>query len=138
MGLAVAEHIEGPYVQLPFPITSNNSRIEDGYAFIMDGRFCLLTTDNEGIIERGGGLLWTSEDGIRFGDPVAGFYTIPRYLDKANLQNAKRHYGGQEIKFERPQLLMIEGKPGYLYAPSGHHIYGGASTVCYVMKYNQE
>jgi hypothetical protein len=68
MGLAVAEQLEGPYVQLPFPVTANEQRIEDGYAFMYEGRFALLTTDNHGIIEAGGGLLWTSGDGIHFND----------------------------------------------------------------------
>ena len=138
MGLAIAEKLEGPYVQLPFPITSNEHRIEDGYAFIMDGRVCLLTTDNEGIIERGGGLLWTSDDGIHFGEPAPGFHTIQRYIDRERLSKAKHHYGGRMMKFERPQVLMIEGKPSYLYAPSGYHIKGGESTVCYVLKYNDK
>src|SRR3546814_320865 len=54
MGLAIAENLEGPYVQMPFPVTSNESNIEDGYAFFYEGKFELLTTDNQGVIEAGG------------------------------------------------------------------------------------
>jgi hypothetical protein len=31
MGLAKSQKIEGPYLQLPHPITSNQYAIEDGY-----------------------------------------------------------------------------------------------------------
>ncbi len=34
MGLAVAENLEGPYVQMPSPVTVNDRNIEDGYAFL--------------------------------------------------------------------------------------------------------
>ena len=29
MGLAIAEQVTGPYVQLPFPVTNNEKRVED-------------------------------------------------------------------------------------------------------------
>ncbi|MEN8187302.1 MAG: glycoside hydrolase family protein, partial [Bacteroidota bacterium] len=44
MGLAIAENIRGPYVQLPFPVTSNEMGIEDGYIFVNNGKISLLTT----------------------------------------------------------------------------------------------
>lgn len=137
MGLAIAENLEGPYVQLPYPITSNDLRIEDGYAFIMDGLFYLLTTDNEGIIRKGGGILWRSVDGIRFEIQEPGYYPIEAYLCKEKLKHAKKYYGGNIIKFERPQVLMMNGSPAYLYAPSGYHIFGGESTASYVLKYKK-
>jgi hypothetical protein len=56
MGAAIADKLEGPYVHQPNPISSNQRRVEDGYAFIMDGKFYLLTTDNHGVNVRGGGL----------------------------------------------------------------------------------
>jgi len=31
--------------------------MEDGYALVLDGKICLLTTDNHGLIEKGGGVL---------------------------------------------------------------------------------
>jgi len=56
MGLAIAQSLEGPYVQTPLPVTANGKTIEDGYAFIYNDEICLLTTDNHGIIEKGGGV----------------------------------------------------------------------------------
>src|SRR5690606_25528879 len=55
MGLPVAENLAGPYIQLPFPVTQNDTMIEDGYAFVYQDKICLLTTDNHGIIKKGGG-----------------------------------------------------------------------------------
>ncbi len=137
MGVSVAQEIEGPYVQLPFPVTTNNQAVEDGYAFIYEGKICLLTTDNHGLIEKGGGILWKSNNGIRFNEMEQGFYPAIKYLGKEKLKNAQKHYGGKIIKFERPQVLMIDNKPAYMYAPSGYHFFGGESTVSYVLKFNQ-
>ena len=139
MGLAVAEDLEGPYVQLPFPVTANDRNIEDGYAFMYQGKFCLLTTDNHGMIEAGGGILWKSGDGIHFNDYEKGFHPIGQYTD-FDMDKAAVHYGPQNrsyAKFERPQLLLIDGRPGYLYVPSGTNIYGGGCTVSYVLKFKE-
>jgi len=137
MGLAIAESIEGPYVQMPFPVTANNKSIEDGYVFIYKGNIALLTTDNHGIIEEGGGILWTSEDGIHFNKMEQGFKRINEYVE-IDLSEAAVHYGpgkGKYAKFERPQLLIIEGEPAYMYAPSGTNIYGGDCTISYVLTF---
>ena len=45
--------------------------------------------------------------------------------------NAKRVYGGAP-KMERPKVLVIDGKPSYLYGPSGWAIHGGDRTACCV------
>jgi len=140
MGLAIAENLEGPYVQMPFPVTVNDRNIEDGYAFLYNGKFALLTTDNHGMIEEGGGILWTSEDGIHFDTYEKGFHRINDYTE-VNMKEAARHYGpgGKEYaKFERPQLLLKDGKPAYLYVPSGVNIYGGECTVSYVLKFKED
>ncbi len=136
IGLAVAEQLEGPYVQLPFPVTANKQRIEDGYAFMYEGKYALLTTDNHGIIEAGGGLLWTSTDGIHFKDYQQGFKRINKYTG-LDVSKVAIHYGPMDrnySKFERPQLLLIDSEPAYLYVGSGHNIYGGDCTVSYVLK----
>ena len=136
MGLAIAEQLAGPYVQLPFPVTANDQRIEDGYAFIYDGQFALLTTDNHGILEEGGGLLWSSADGIHFKDYQQGYKRINDYTD-VDMDRVAIHYGpgGRSyVKLERPQLLLIGGKPAYLYAPSGTNIFGGGCTVSYLLR----
>ena len=137
MGLAVAENLEGPYVQMPFPVTVNDRNIEDGYAFMYNGKFALLTTDNHGIMEEGGGILWTSEDGIHFDNYEKGFNRINAYAD-VDMDKVAVHYGPKNrpyVKFERPQLLFKNGLPQYLYMPSGTNIYGGDCTISYVLKF---
>ncbi len=134
MGLATAENIEGPYVQMPHPVTYNDKSVEDGYAFMMKDKFCLLTTDNHGMIEKGGGILWSSDDGIRFTEAEQGFYPVNHYIDSQKLTNRVRHYGGDIVKFERPQVLLINDKPAYMYAPSGYHFFGLDATASYVLK----
>ncbi|MCE4564946.1 glycoside hydrolase family protein [Maribellus sp. CM-23] len=137
MGLAVAENLEGPYVQMPFPVTVNDRNIEDGYAFMYNGKFALLTTDNHGIMEEGGGILWTSEDGIHFDKYEKGFHRINQYTS-VDMNTVAVHYGPKNrgyAKFERPQLLLKNGKPEYLYVASGTNIYGGDCTVSYVLKF---
>jgi len=133
MGVAFADKIEGPYVLFPTPITQNDSAIEDGYAFVYENQICLLTTDNHGIIKKGGGLLWRSTNGIDFDQPQLGFYLFEEYLKKDQLQRVKQIYGNQ-IKFERPQVLLIEGKPAYLYLPSGANINGNSGTASYILR----
>lgn len=137
MGLAIANKIEGPYIIQPNSITANDRVIEDGYAFMYNGKFALLTTDNHGIIEEGGGILWTSEDGIHFNDYEKGFHRINRYTD-IDMKQVAVHYGPQNseyAKFERPQILLKNGKPQYLYAPSGINIFGDDCTISYVLKF---
>jgi len=138
MGLARSSTLEGPYEQLHEPVTSNLMTIEDGYAFLLNERICLLTTDNHGILEKGGGLLWESEDGLHFKLAEQGFYPVKKYLGEKKLRKARRHYGGKIIKFERPQLLMVDEKPAYLYVSSGYHFFGKESTASYVLRFKSE
>ncbi len=138
MGLAISRKIEGPYEQLPEQVTSNDQTIEDGYAFIHRDKICLLTTDNHGILEEGGGLLWESNDGLHFDLAEQGYYPVEKYLGEKKLRKARKHYGGNIIKFERPQLLMMDGEPAYLYVTSGHHFFGNESTASYVMRFKKQ
>ncbi|MDO7171907.1 glycoside hydrolase family protein [Mariniflexile sp. AS56] len=139
MGLAISEKLEGPYTIQPNPITTNNVRIEDGYAFMWKNKICLLTTDNHGILEKGGGLLWVSEDGLEFNsEPLSGFHNFQNYyLNGAIPENANARYGNG-VKFERPQLLMdANNEPEYLYCPSGIALDGSDGTNNYVLKYQK-
>ena len=55
------------------------------------------------------GLMFGSDDGIRWSDPVVSFYNSHEYF-KEPPNGLDR--GG---RFERPQLLMKDGKPKYLF-----------------------
>jgi len=135
MGLAIAERLEGPYVHQNDPVTKNKLGIEDGYAFFWNGRFHLLTTDNHGLLRKGGGILWSSDDGLSFPDKQKGFHLVGDYLPEGYPAKPRRYYGGQ-AKFERPQVLVLDGEPAYLYLPSGTQIEGLSGTTSYVLKFN--
>ncbi|MEN8127894.1 MAG: hypothetical protein ABFR90_08850 [Planctomycetota bacterium] len=142
MGVAIADKLEGPYVIHNAPVTQNKTIIEDGYAFLWNGKVNLLTTDNHGMIEPGGGILWQSDDGINFTVETAskGYHRIKAYTEKNNpFEGTKRtgYYGGKP-KFERPQVLMIDGNPAYLYVPAGANLAGTDATISYVLKFDQE
>lgn len=135
MGVAIADRLEGPYIIQSEPITANDRIIEDGYAFHWRGKVCLLTTDNEGIIERGGGLLWTSDDGLKFDQkPMLGFHHFGNYYFQSGVPSTAVYHYTKSVKLERPQVLIIDGEPAYLYAPSGAAIDGSDGTNCYVFK----
>lgn len=134
MGLAIADQLEGPYIHHPDKVTRNDkANIEDGYAFVWNKKIYLLTTDNHGILNRGGGLLWESEDGLNFKPPSAGFYPMERYIDKKDYPKGKGVYN-KAWKFERPQLLLEDDQPAWLYVPSGTSIHGRDFTNCHVMQ----
>ncbi len=113
---------------------------EDATAFEWNGNICLLTTDNHGDVTgvRGGGALWVSEDGVSFNPRwrQLGFDTIPAYFPGYDPLRATRVYGG-DPKFERPRILTIDGKPAYLYAPSGWNVLGGKRTVILAVDWTQ-
>lgn len=124
MGVAVSDRLEGPYVQHPEPLTKNEATIEDAYAFIENGKIHLLTTDNH----TRAGLLWSSEDGIKFSDkPKLGYGRIDSYIPIDKVNEGTRFRGG---RLERPQLLMQNGKPTHLFVASGGNVNEGADGAC--------
>jgi hypothetical protein len=133
MGVAVAKQLDGPYVHQPAKLSANEVRVEDGYAFVQDGQVWLVTTDNRGKYTRGGGLLWTSRDGMTF-DPNAqrGYFGPSHYLPTVERSQLRSYYGAGT--FQRPQVLVQNGRPAYLYIASGTVINGGDGSVCYVFK----
>lgn len=134
MGLAIADKLEGPYVIQSESVTSNDRIIEDGYAFHWRGYVCLMTTDNKGMIEQGGGLLWASKDGIKFDTPMPGYHNLGRHYFPDGAPKTICHHYNSKIKCERPQILVIDGEPRYLYAPSGSALDGSDGTNCYLFR----
>jgi len=139
MGVAIANNLKGPYVIQKDPIVTNKARIEDGYAFIWRKHICLLTTDNHGILEKGGGLLWISEDGLKFkSEPLSGFHNFQNFYLKGEFPEGANARYSKNIKFERPQLLMdSDNNPQYLYCPCGVALDGSDGTNSYVLKYQE-
>jgi hypothetical protein len=140
-GLATATNIEGPYTITDQPVTSNKGTLEDGTAFFYKDHIYLLTTDNHGHNTgiRGGGTLWKSKDGIRFDleDATIGYHKLASYYKDYDPEKVVKIYGG-DPKLERPKVLMIDGKPSYLYGPGGWNFFGGDRTVGHVLKINMD
>jgi hypothetical protein len=138
-GLATADKVEGPYAMEATPLTYDGIFIEDGSAFEWNGKICLLTTDNHGKVTgiRGGGALWVSDDGKKF-DPKfvqLGYDLIPHYFKAYDATKVRKVYG-PDPKLERPKVLVIDGKPAYLFGTSGWTVHGGARTADYVLRIN--
>jgi hypothetical protein len=137
-GVAVSEKLEGPYVHHKRHITRTNKIIEDGTAFVWDGRVCLITTDNKGTLVRGGGLLWESEDGVSFGAPSRAYYTLEKYISKEQYPHTHQVKGrigkGDRWKVVRPQILMEDGRPAWLYGPTAAYYKDRKYTNCLVFR----
>ncbi len=137
MGVAIADKLEGHYIHHPEPLTKNEGVIEDGYAFRYGKDIYLVTTDNHGLIKGGGGLIWESEDGLDFSSPKMAFDRLAFYHEGGVLPDGfYRTKGAAGDKFERPQVLMIDGTPSYIYLPSGTNTSGGKGSAGYVLWIN--
>lgn len=138
-GYAVADNVEGPYRLSDAFCTDNIAYIEDATAFVWDGKFCLLTNDNFGAHTgtAGAGILWRSDTPTDFklADAEVGFFRTTNYAKHVDQSRATKLYG-PEFKFERPGILLLDGKPAYFYGPSGFNLSGGDTTESYVMKIN--
>jgi len=136
---AVADKLEGPYTLGEAPCTDNIDYIEDATVFIWKNKICLLTNDNYGTHTGvgGRGILWQSDIPTDFKKTNAfiGFLKTSDYCKNVDLSKANKLYGN-EFKFERPGILMINGKPAYFYGPSGVNLDGDDHTCSYVMKIN--
>ncbi|NWK55263.1 hypothetical protein HW115_06550 [Verrucomicrobiaceae bacterium N1E253] len=133
MGLAIADKLEGPYIIQETPVTNNKSVIEDGYAFRYNNHFFMITTDNHGMFNRGGGLLWRSKNGLTFDHVEPAFLLMDQYIPKSMFIKPT-FVKGNNYKFERPQVLSIEGKPSYIYMPSQCNLEGNKVSASFILK----
>ncbi|MCT4647995.1 MAG: glycoside hydrolase family protein [Carboxylicivirga sp.] len=136
---AKAKNIEGPYVMSDGTITDNDSYLEDATCFSMNGRHYLITNDNHGTMSgvKGAAVLWESETGFHYSlsEASIAFRRMPAYFKAYDEAKVNKVYGAQ-AKFERPKVLMIDGRPAYLFAPSGWHPTGGERVACNILKIN--
>ena len=119
----VADHPEGPFKFSDVAIQGTGKNAWDKYA------------PHNPEIKKGGGTLWKSKDGIRFKleDATVGYELLSTYYKKYDPAKVIKIYGG-DSKLERPKILMIDGKPAYLYGPSGWNFFGKDRTVGHVLK----
>ena len=98
-----------------------------------------MTDDNYGTHTGipGAGLLWISGRPDRFKLSAAqiGFLYSTNYAKDVDWTKVKRLYG-RDFKFERPGILVRDGKPAYFYGASGFNLNGGETPESYVLKIN--
>lgn len=134
-GYAISDKLESGYVKCETPITDNIAYIEDANAFELNGKIYLLTTDNFGKNTgvQGYGILWVSDDGTSFklADAEIGFGLMTDYTTIP--ANYTKPYS-EELKFERPAILLREGKPAYFFGSSPINIEGINATENFVLR----
>jgi hypothetical protein len=140
-GVATADNLLGPYKKLESnPILSfaegqkadqfgghkpagKNSQLEDAYVWHEDGLFKMIMRDM-GFINHEYGLYFESKDGLCWTSaPQIAFREAGHYFDE-KLIGLER-----EGRFERPQLLMKDGRPDYLFCSWRGGKYKTASGV---------
>jgi acetyl esterase/lipase len=131
-----SDKLEGPYVMREQPVTETKGYTEDISVFTMNNKVYMLMDDNHGANTGvfGSTMLLESDDGLFF--PMSRAKIGPGYLtDYASPDVPKvRSIGAVEPKFERPAVLLRNGKPAYFYAPSRANITGNDLHENYVLR----
>ncbi len=138
IGLAVADRIEGPYRRHPAnPLIDFSSRgplwLEDPYAFIENGKFYLIARDHGFFTGQANnavptpGLLFVSPDGVRWSEPAIAYKTADAYFQEPAADPPLPRFG----RFERPQILMRNGHPAYLFVAFVGGRYGTSSGAVF-------
>ncbi len=113
-GLAVATSLDGPWIKqgsgpmINLRHCGKNAQSEDAYIWIEGDTFKMVMRDM-GYWNHEYGLYFESEDGIHWSSPQVAFWNSHRYFDES--PNGLDREG----RFERPQLLMRDGRPEYLF-----------------------
>jgi pectate lyase len=127
-GLAIADKVDGIYKRVKenpivdFSVHGDNKQVEDAYVYMEDGRFKMLMRDM-GYFDHSVGLIFESEDGIHWSEPRIAWFGAEAYLEEPPAPEHLKRYG----RFERPQLLMKDGKPAYLFVAMQGGKYATAS-----------
>jgi len=113
-GLTKATNLDGPWEKvgegpmIDLRHVGKNAQSEDAYIWIEDGMFKMVMRDM-GYWNHEYGLFFESEDGIRWSNPQIAYRNSSHYFKEA------ANGLDREGRFERPQLLLKDGKPEYLF-----------------------
>lgn len=118
-GLAFANNPEGPFTKyehnpvIDFSHMPGNAQLEDAFVWQQQQKLHMLCRDM-GIYNHEYGLLMDSRDGLHWNKPGIAYYNADKYIQQPPAPSHLKKYG----RFERPQLLLKEGKPAYLFTAS--------------------
>ncbi len=127
-GLATATGIRGPYARykgnpiIDFSGMGGNKQVEDAFIYWDRIRYCMLMRDM-GYFSDAAGLFFESSDGLNWSAPQIAWFPAAAYIDEPDPPATLKRYG----RFERPQLLIKDGKPRYLFNALQGGRYGTAS-----------
>jgi hypothetical protein len=127
-GLAIADNLEGPYIKYPqnpiidFSQQNQNQQLEDAFVWSENEKFKLLARDM-GFFDHFAGLYFESKNGIHWEKPEIAYFGADHYIQQPPAPKHLKRYG----RFERPQLLMKDDKPQYLFTTSQGGKYESAS-----------
>jgi hypothetical protein len=134
-GLAIGEAAEGPYIKyagnpvIDSSWRGDNAQLEDAYVWLEDGKFRMIARDM-GIFSHEVGLYLESEDGIAWSEPQIAYLPLREYVDEPPAPAHLKKYG----RFERPQLLLRNGRPAYLFTAAQGGKYGNASGFVFKVR----
>ena len=118
-GLAIADKFEGPYVKykgnpvIDFSYKGNNCQFEDAFVWKEKNKLKMIARDM-GFFNHEDGILMESKHGLKWGLPKIAYYGADKYIQQAPAPKYLKKYG----RFERPQILFLNGKPAYLFTAS--------------------
>lgn len=115
-GLAIAGNLSGPYKKLnsnpviDFSKYGNNAQMEDAFVWLENKQFNMIARDM-GYFNHEFGLLLHSRNGTKWSKPKVAYLDTKSYFQQEEAPKHLKKYG----RFERPQLLIRNGKPEYLF-----------------------
>ncbi len=131
-GLAIAQHLQGPYEKyngnpvIDFSGKGENRQFED--AFIWEERRKLkIIARDMGLYDHESGLLMHSHDGLHWSEPQIAYRALRSYMDMPPAPAHLKKYG----RLERPMLLLRKGKPTYLFGAAQGGKFDTSSTFIF-------
>lgn len=118
-GLAIAKDLFGPYEKfdqnpiIDFSSSGGNTQLEDAYVWMENDKFKLIARDM-GFFDHNVGLYFESADGLHWPSPEIAYYSMDNYATEPPAPKNLTRFG----RLERPQLLMKNGTPEYLFTTS--------------------
>jgi hypothetical protein len=131
-GVAIADRPEGPYIKskknpvLDFSSRKNNAQLEDAFVWFEDDKFRMLARDM-GFFDHEQGLYLHSQDGFAWSKPSVAYYGLHHYVKEPPPPDHLKRYG----RLERPQLLIRNGSPAYLFTAAQGGRYGTSSAFIF-------